>query len=235
MFLDTPQVIDFLLQPDAQPTGRAAESEERLVAMLFNTSRYNPLIRPANPPPRYPLPATPSPLPLQQPHISDCLTLYVTAGRAAESEERLVAMLFNTSRYNPLIRPANPPPRSPLPLQQPHISDCLTLYVTAGRAAESEERLVAMLFNTSRYNPLIRPANPPPRSPLPLQQPHISDCLTLYVTAGRAAESEERLVAMLFNTSRYNPLIRPARTVNEVVTVNFRLSISQLISVLISA
>ncbi|KAI8479369.1 Neuronal acetylcholine receptor subunit beta-4 [Branchiostoma belcheri] len=50
-------------------------------------------------------------------------------------------------------------------------------------------------------------------------------------TAGRAAESEERLVAMLFNTSRYNPLIRPARTVNEVVTVNFRLSISQLISV----
>ncbi|XP_035667406.1 neuronal acetylcholine receptor subunit beta-4-like [Branchiostoma floridae] len=59
----------------------------------------------------------------------------------------------------------------------------------------------------------------------------LSVLIAALVEAGRAAESEERLVAMLFNTSRYNPLIRPARTVNEVITVNFRLSISQLISV----
>ncbi|XP_066271912.1 neuronal acetylcholine receptor subunit beta-4-like [Branchiostoma lanceolatum] len=46
-----------------------------------------------------------------------------------------------------------------------------------------------------------------------------------------AAEAEERLVQRLFNESRYNPLIRPARYNGEKVLVHFRLSISQLINV----
>ncbi|XP_078614916.1 neuronal acetylcholine receptor subunit beta-4-like [Branchiostoma floridae x Branchiostoma japonicum] len=59
-------------------------------------------------------------------------------------------------------------------------------------------------------------------------------CLLLAVLTWKgvlSAESEERLVTRLFNSSRYNPMIRPAQFPTEIVTVKFYLIISQLISV----
>ncbi|XP_035668102.1 neuronal acetylcholine receptor subunit beta-4-like [Branchiostoma floridae] len=56
-------------------------------------------------------------------------------------------------------------------------------------------------------------------------------CLPLLVQLGaHGAESEERLVRMLFDERGYNPMTRPSRWLGDVTRVNFSLTISQLIS-----
>ncbi|XP_035666376.1 neuronal acetylcholine receptor subunit alpha-4-like [Branchiostoma floridae] len=56
--------------------------------------------------------------------------------------------------------------------------------------------------------------------------------LVITITGTLAADSEERLVRMLFNESAYNPGVRPALTPAEVVSVKITLAVSQVISVI---
>ncbi|KAI8478791.1 Neuronal acetylcholine receptor subunit beta-4 [Branchiostoma belcheri] len=65
---------------------------------------------------------------------------------------------------------------------------------------------------------------------------HVTQGIALYlfmlVQLGvHGAESEERLVRMLFDEQGYNPMTRPSKRLGDVTTVNFSLTISQLISV----
>ena len=56
---------------------------------------------------------------------------------------------------------------------------------------------------------------------LPIQRPYV----------GLGSEDEIRLVEQLFDNQGYNALIRPVRSLNETVMVNFGLAMIQLINV----
>ena len=52
--------------------------------------------------------------------------------------------------------------------------------------------------------------------------------------SGLGSDDEVRLVNVLFETSGYNPLIRPVKNVNDNLTVQFNLALSQLINIVSS-
>uniref|UniRef100_UPI00358E21B6 neuronal acetylcholine receptor subunit beta-4-like n=1 Tax=Myxine glutinosa TaxID=7769 RepID=UPI00358E21B6 len=61
-------------------------------------------------------------------------------------------------------------------------------------------------------------------------------CLTLVFLCAAArrcwgAEAEERLMEHLLNPERYNKLIRPATNISQLVTITFKVSLSQIINV----
>nr|XP_055030885.1 neuronal acetylcholine receptor subunit beta-4 [Misgurnus anguillicaudatus] len=56
-------------------------------------------------------------------------------------------------------------------------------------------------------------------------------CVSTLIQSGLCADSEERLMKMLLNETRYNKLIRPAMNRAEKVTVLLQVSLAQLISV----
>jgi len=49
--------------------------------------------------------------------------------------------------------------------------------------------------------------------------------------SGLGSDDEVRLVATLFNSHGYNPLIRPVENLSEIVTIKFGLAMVQLINV----
>ncbi|KAI8478931.1 Neuronal acetylcholine receptor subunit beta-4, partial [Branchiostoma belcheri] len=56
--------------------------------------------------------------------------------------------------------------------------------------------------------------------------------MVIMISGTLAADSEERLVRMLFNESAYNSGVRPAQTPGEVISVRVTLAVSQVISVI---